>query len=317
MKTAILIRGLFTTGFILLFGCATNAPQDSELPRAHSVDAGPVSKSISVAKHEQLAASLTRQGRLAEARIQTRILRTIYPDNPAYERQERRLRDLIRAKAAEYLRSGYSALSNGDTRLARVKFLSVLAIDPANPDAMEQLRQIDFDRMWRLQSAKLDKLRQSTDRSSASSMDQERFYFELATMLFRQGDYIEAIREMQKYLNSYPRDQQAQQMIASSYEGLARAQRDNGDLEEAVKSFEQGRRYQKDAFDRPTPEEIAVRNSLAEQYYEKGLEMNDVNLSDAIQAYKRVLDLNPNHTEAKNRLKEIQDARRNAPPVKR
>jgi len=251
------------------------------------------------------------QGRLADALVQWKILRTIDPDNPTYERQEAKLEDLIKSKTAEYLRAGTTALNQDDRATARTRFLAALAVDPSNTDALDELRRLEFDRVWRVQVTKLDSLKDSVNRSSATASEQERFYFELAALMFRQGDYSGTVREMQKYLNSYPRDVQARKLIADAYTKLAVTQREQGQLHNALISMEQARHFGGDVTSTKKRDETEVRNALANEYFERGLRLQRADLAQAIEWFEKALEYNPNHTRAKAKLLEAKRMRKN------
>ncbi len=294
----------------LVVACAT-VPEPARTRAPSAKGETPISPSISVATHERLAQSYSQQGRLADALVQWKILRTIDPDNPAYERQESKLEDLIKSKTAEYLRAGTTALEQDDKATARSRFLATLAIDPANTQALEQLRKLEFDRVWHVQVAKLDKLQESAGRNSAGASEQERFYFELAALMYRQGDYGGAVREMQKYLNSYPGDAQAKKLMADSYAKLAATQREQGQLQNALSSLEQARRFGGDTAPVKKKDESEVRNALANEYYEKGLRLQRSDLAQAIESYEKALEYNPNHTKAQAKLRDAKRMQKN------
>jgi tetratricopeptide (TPR) repeat protein len=287
--------GLTAAAILGLAACA-HAPQPA------APEAAPLTRSIATGARERLAQALTSQGRLADALVQWKVLLTIDPDNTGYVRQLGRVEQLIKTKTSEYLRAGDAALARGDSRTARTRYLATLAIDPANGEALDQLRNLEFERVWSVQSAKLEKLKETADRATAGASEQERFYFELAALLYRQGEYADSVREMQKYLNSYPKDAQARKLMADAYGKLAAQQREQGQNLDALSSVEQARRFGAE----PTPalvkDETAARNALANEYYEKGLRLQRTNLAEAIEAFEKALSLNPNHTKARAKL---------------
>lgn len=264
-----------------------------------------------LAAREKLAQSWAQQGRLADALVQWKILRTVDPANPTYERQERKVQELIKSKTGEYLRAGDAALARGDAQTARTRYLATLAIDPDNTDALDQLRDMEFERVWRVQAAKLEKLKETAERTTASASEQERFYFELAALLYRQGDYAESVREMQKYLNSYPKDAQARKLMADAYTKLAAAQRAQGQLLDALASLDQARRFGGEATPAKIKDEKEVRNALANEFYEKGLRLQRTNLAEAIEAFEKALEYNPDHVKAQAKLKDSRRMQKN------
>lgn len=301
---------IVSCGIILSLAACAQVPQPPPKPTGPSETAA-ISKIVSTTDREKLAQSWTAQGRLADALTQWKILRAIDPDNPMYERQESKLDELIKSKAADYVRAGTAAQAKDDKQSARARFLAALAIDPSNTDALEELRRLEFDRVWRVQVAKLDKLKESAGRTSASASEQERFYFELAALMFRQGDYSGTVREMQKYLNSYPGDAQAKKLMADAYAKLAASQREQGQLQGALSSLEQARRFGGDAAPVKKKDETEMRNALANEYYEKGLRLQRTDLAQAIELYEKALEYNPNHTKAQTKLRDAKRMQKN------
>lgn len=271
-----------------------------------------VASATSHSTREKHARTLAEQGRLADALIQWRVLRTLEPDNDEYAAQERILRAMIAARTEQHLRTAQAALGKNDT-IARREFLAALALDPSNDTALEQLRGLEFDRVWRMQSQKLEALKSQENRKTPTASDQERFYFELAAFMSHQGDHAGAVREMQKYLNSYPRDTAARRIMADSYTKLAATQREQGQLEAALQSLEQARRFGENgvatkknngAPAQSSDTELQMRQALANEYYEKALRVHLSNLPQAIELYQKALEYDSNHAKARAKLNE-------------
>ncbi len=258
------------------------------------------------AAHEKLALSDAEQGHYADALLQWKILHALHPDATRYEVHIRQTEEHIERLATQRQRAGNAALDKGDYPTARHELLAALALDPDRTDVLEALRRIEYDRVWRIQLAKLDKLKVTEDRKTTSTGEQERSYFELGTLMFREGDYAGAVREIQKYLNSYPGDLQAKKLISDSYAKLSIQQRQQGLLHNALANVEQAKRFSTEDAATNRKAEQELRRTLADEYYEKGLRALRNDLKLAIESLEKALEYNPLHTKARAKLAEAQ-----------
>ncbi|MBI3774290.1 MAG: tetratricopeptide repeat protein [Gammaproteobacteria bacterium] len=251
---------------------------------------------------EKLALSYAEQGRYADALVQWKILYTLHPGNTHYETRIRQTEDRIDGLATQHQRAGIAALGKADYPVARHELLAALALDPTRIDLLNYLRRIEYERLWNIQSAKLEKLKISEDRKATNAGEQERSYFELGSLMFREGEYNGAIREIQKYLNSYPSDTQAKKLISDAYAKLAAQQRQQGLLRNALDNVEQAKRFNNDNVPTNNKAEQELRYALADEYYEKGVRAQRNDLKLAIEMFNKALEYNPLHAKARTKL---------------
>lgn len=308
--------------FILGFGLSACASQQSyiyddepadpiplvtkSVPKPVKTPAAPPPSSASSPSREKLAASYQEQGRYAEALLQWKILLTTHPGDTRYETRVRQTEEQIDKLATQHQRAGIAALDKSDFSTARHELLAALALDPKRTEVLDSLRRIEYDRVWRIQSAKLEKLKVTEDRKTAGVGEQERSYLELGAMMFREGDYNGAIREIQKYLNSYPGDPQAKKLISEVYAKLAAQQRQQGQLQNALSNVEQAKRFNSESAPANRKAEQEMRTALAGEYYEKGLRALRSDLKLAIESFEKALEYNPQHSKAREKLADAQ-----------
>jgi len=300
--TATILRGAVALALLGLTACASQPYDESGEPA--EVVAKPA-KAATI-PHEKLALSYAEQGRFADALLQWKILSTLYPNDARYASSVRQTEEHIGKLSTQHQRTGTSALDKGDFATARHELLAALALDPGRTDVLEALRRIEYDRVWRIQSAKLEKLKVTEDRKTTSIGEQERSYFELGTLMFREGDYTGAVREIQKYLNSYPSDVQAKKLISDAYVKLAAQQRQQGMLQNALSNVEQAKRFSSDNAATNSKAEQDLRMALANEYYEKGLRAQRNDLKLAIEMFDKALEYNSQHAKARVKLAEAQ-----------
>jgi len=259
---------------------------------------------VQTSPREKLAGVYLEQGRYADALVQWKILTTLHPGEARYEKQVDQIEEQIDRLAAQRQRAGIAALDKGDIAAARHELLAALALDPARIEILDYLRRIEYERVWRIQSAKLEKLKTSEDRKGPNAGEQERSYFELGTMMFREGDYTGAVREIQKYLNSYPGDPQAKKLISDAYAKLAAQQRQQGMLHNALANVEQAKRFSTNTTTSKTEHDL--RAALADEYYEKGMRALRSDLKLAIEMFNKALEYHPQHAKARAKLADAQ-----------
>ena len=252
---------------------------------------------------EKLAALYMEQGRYADALLQLKILYTLHPDDERYEKRINQTKEHIDRLTTQRQRAGLAALEKGDLLAARHELLAALALDPTHAAVLDYLRRTEFDRVWRIQAAKLEKLKTTEDRKATNIGEQERSYFELGTLMFREGDYPGAVREIQKYLNSYPNDAQAKKLISDAYAKLAAQQQQQGLLHNALGNIEQAKRFSAAPNNKV---EKDLRSALANDYYEKGLRALRHDLKVAMEMFSKALEYHPQHAKARAKLADAQ-----------
>lgn len=273
------------------------------VPKETAVKSAKTTPQPPAPNREKLAALYMEQGRYADALLQWKILQTLHPDDERYERQVEQTKEHIDKLAGQRYRLGIAALEKGDIPGARHELLATLALDPTHTAALENLRRTEFDRVWRIQTAKLEKLKTAEDRKAPNVGEQERSYFELGTQMLREGDYPGAVREIQKYLNSYPNDVHAKKLISEAYAKLAAQQQRQGLLHNALGNIEQAKRFNATSNSKT---EKDVRSALANDYYEKGLRTLRHDLKVAIEMFNKALEYNPQHAKAREKLTDAQ-----------
>lgn len=99
-----------------------------------------------VTDRKQQAEELTRQGNLAEALVQLRVLETLKPHDPEIVKMRRS----IEAKAKRLAKSHYQkaeAAAKRNEREAWREYIAVLAYDPQHEGALRRLRQLELRRI--------------------------------------------------------------------------------------------------------------------------------------------------------------------------
>ena len=265
--------------------------------------------SAAVAKRQDRALTLMRDGSLADAALQWEILTLLEPDTQEYRRRLDETRALISKATAEHLRTAEKAMDQGQTEQASLAYLKVLAVNPLNQTAAQGLRALEQEKLRTGQLARVPRIAMPTGtiprtRPAPTTEANERRDLDLGVMLYRQRDYPGSIRVLGKYLQDYPADGLARQYLAETHIQQGRLLVQQGKKEEALASFEKAQRL-----DEPdTPELInqirALKKNLAEEYYQQGLRVYQTDLTKAMQHWQRSLQYDPNHVQAGVRLEQ-------------
>lgn len=300
--------------FIGISGCSSVFLQSAtpKLP--------PAKERIKLAKRYQ------RDGKLADALIQWKILNILSPENKEYIKQIKLTKSRIKNRVEINVQAGKKAFKEGNFHAAKLKFLKALALDPDQSSlAFSYLRQLDEKNVWEVQSAKLDKLKTKMEEAikgkvrttelkqsnmvlQAAASEEERYYFEMGKELLQQNNFVGAIAEIEKYLNSYPDDEQAKTYIAGAYKGAGIEFQKQGNLIKALAFYEKSQSYQ---LNKNLDQDIkTLKGELADQYYKKAIRTYRIDLGEAIEYLKTGLAYNPQYYDAKlllNRLTKMQN----------
>ena len=298
-------RLMLFLGTALLAGCTTVSPLRVAVPQAKP-DANPL-----VAKHQDRALTLMRDGSLAEAALQWEILALLEPDKQEYRRRLEETRALIGKATSEHLRVAEKATDQGQTEQASLAYLKVLALNPFNQTAAQRLRTLEQEKLRTGQLARAPRITMPTGttpraKPAPAAEANERRDLDLGVMLHRQGDYRGSIRVLGKYLQDYPADGLARQYLAEAHVQQGHRLVQQGKKEEALASFEKAQ-----SLDGPATPELgnqirALKKTLAEEYYQQGLRLYQTDLTKAMQHWQRSLQYDPNHVPAGVRLEQAQ-----------
>lgn len=296
-------RLTFFLGAALLAGCTAISPLWVTAPQAK-----PDAHSL-VAKHQDRALTLMRDGSLAEAALQWEILILLEPDTQEYRRRLDETRTLINKATTEHLRAAEKARGEGQTKQASLAYLKALAANPLNQTAAQRLRALEQETLRTGQLARAPRIALPTNtmphtKPPSTSEAHERRDLDLGVMLYRQRDYPGSIRVLGKYLQDSPADVLAKQYLSEAHIQQARQLIQQGKREKALTSFEKAQRL--DVPD--TPELInhihTLKKTLAEEYYQQGLRISQTHLTKAMQHWQRSLQYDPSHVQSGLRLEQ-------------
>jgi tetratricopeptide (TPR) repeat protein len=235
-------------GFAVLAGCAQMPPA----PPAATTRLSPQDERVrlAVAKHQQLASQAKQAGDLATAATQLQILTLIAPSDTAFRSELAATRAEIGRRVKDNLATGNAALRSGDSDRAAEAMLKVLALDPENAEAAAQLREIEMQRLSRIQAGRAAKaggggaVANGSSRTVAAakapaSAAGDAYDLEQPLEMFKAGDTVGGLRDLKSYVDANPNDKAARNRIGTTVYDKARELEDKGAREQALAMYEQ------------------------------------------------------------------------------
>lgn len=298
-------RGLLYGAFFvwsLLTSCAHVAPLPAD--RTRTV----------IEAREKRATELMFQGELAEALIQWQVLKTLEPKNPEFTQQLLATKVLIRKRINDHVQLGKKALSEDNITLAKQEFLKALALDPHMSTPFSCLKEMEKERAMKIQAKKIQRLakkRKAPARAKLQSVSsQEDYYLQLGIGLFRQGRLNESIREIEKYLNTYPKDREAGEYLAEGHLKLGIDCYEQGEMAKALIHLEEARRYKPAGSSQLNDYLAWTRQGLAEDFYQKGMRVYLKDITKAIEYWEKSVSYDPKNINAQMRLEKAYKIRK-------
>ena len=137
-----LVRTLSVSALCLLpIACVQTGPVPVPAPRQKA------SAATNFDQRKAFAARLEREGRLAEARLQWEVMKTVYGRNPEIDRRLKATEAAIREQAEKHAAAGEIAMKKGQTKRARQEYLKTLSLNPSHKLAKQRLREIEGKRV--------------------------------------------------------------------------------------------------------------------------------------------------------------------------
>lgn len=310
-------RGLLLPlGLALLAACAEAPPRSGEsVPDA--VKASPAEAAIvsAIAAHRQQAERDATRGDLAAAAREWQVLTLLAPDDARFRAQLDTTRAAIEKGIREQLQAGNSALRAGDADRATVAMLKVLALDPDNADAAKALRDIDRQKLARIQTSRAARAGQAATAANgrsatgtAAAEASESYDIDQRIEIFRAGDVDGGLKELRAFVDANPNNQAARQRIATTVYERGREAEAKGAREQALMLYDQAAALR----GKPTPEWTAqaqkLRRTLSDEYYDKGMQAYRTDTGTAIKLWETSLRYDPDNRKAAAKLQEARVA---------
>ncbi len=265
-----------------------------------------------IAGKKQLARDLEMKGKLVEA---LREWRYVSAADPKDEESRTRIGDLtetIDERKAEYLREGDAALAKGQPKQAQAAFLKVLALDPADEDAVARLRKIDRTTALANQDKKDDRAMSDYRAAVARDQDTSEEFEAKVNVPLKSGDYRKVIDISDQFLKRNPNNKVAAGYRKTAYLNLIEECRARGRYREALTYLDTVADMLDDSEKVALPEKRrTVRLELGNQLYGQGLALMTTNLPKSIELMSESLTYDPDNLRAKQSLNQARKMQEN------
>jgi len=309
-------RWVLPSCVVLLAACASAPPETAApdpLVRVAPRPLPPAERiAAAAARHRQQAKQHAQAGDLAAAEREWHIVSLLDPGDEAARTELASTRTAIRQRTREHLQAGNTAMRGGDADRASAAMLDVLALDPENAEAMKVLRDIDRQKLARIQggrAARVNQLHAATrPAATARTEAMESYDIDQRIEMFSAGDVSGGLQEFRAYVDANPNNLAARQRIAVTVYERGRELEANGAREPALNLYEQAVSLR----GRPVPEWSAriqtLQKALSEEYYDKGMQRYRSDIVGAIRLWETSVRYDPQNRKAASKLQEARTA---------
>ena len=305
LREAMALSGLALLGACAQSPVATNPPQD--ISRSGLADDA---RGQAISRYQHAAQQAREAGDLAAAATQWHLVVLLAPGEQKYRRELDAVNAAIRQGVREQLQAGNSALKGGDSERATQAMLRVLALDPANDEAAKALREIDRQRISRIQGDRAQKLRPvdiAALKSSASDTGAQ-YDLEQPLEMLRAGDLNGGLRELRAYVDANPGNRAARQKIGAAVADRARELQVKGSREQSYMLYEQAVALRGESTPEWTAQMQVLRRALSDEYYSSGERAYRTDVALAIAQWETSLRYDPQNLKASTRLRDARAA---------
>ncbi len=305
-------RWLSLCGLVMCVACA-EAPVQPPAPVPRSATGDAVAAAI--AEHRQLAQRHAQAGDPASSAREWHIVLLLAPGDQAARKEHDAQRAAVRERVRENLQIGAAAARNGEAQRATNAMLKVLALDPENAEAAKVLREVDRQKLARIQASQAQRAARESQANVANAGRSatapvpagdasESYDIEQAIEMFKAGDITGGLRDFRAFVDANPRNDAARSRIASVVYDRGIEADQKGTHEQALMLIDQALSLR----GKPVPEWTAraqgLRKTISVDYYERGVETSRNDIAGAIRLWETSVRYDPQNRGAQAKLAE-------------
>ena len=311
---------LSLSGLALLAACAEAplqpaAPPPVTIARAATDDA----TAAAIAEHRQLAQRHAQVGDHGAAAREWQIVLLLAPGDEVARKGQDAERAAIRQGVREHQQAGMTAWRNGDADRATQAMLRVLALDPENAEAAKVLREIDRQKLTRIQANQSLRAAKETPGTAAVTARAspapamaadagDSYDLEQPIEMFKAGDIDGGLRDFRAFVDANPRNDAARLRISNVVYERGVDSEQKGAREQALMLVDQAVSLR----GKPVPEwsarALSLRKALSGEYYDRGVQAYGTDVPGAIRLWETSLKYDPQNRLAQAKLTEARTA---------
>lgn len=266
-----------------------------------------------------IAKELEKQQRYSEALIQWKILQTAFPDDKKVNENVNRIERLI----SEQLFSLFDQLDQSSNKRSQQKmrhiYLKILALQPNNKVAIEELRKFEWENAFEKAVEKTENIKKYF---AASQMKAERSiklnkFLEQGEQFSNDRKYNALLQLADKFELAYPEHDKPREFRLFAYIELAELKLKKNDKEGAIPLFEKAILIESKRKKSLTKKNEELKNQLAKQYLTLGLKSFKSDLNKAIEMFNESLKYKPKNNKARQHLMRATRVRNNLNRIKK
>ena len=229
-------RGLFIVA-VGVAGCAQQPP----VPESAPPPPPPARESADIAQaiesHSANARRHQAAGNPRAAAVEWQIVTLLAPENTEFRRELAASRDAARRLSQERLDAGHAAQRAGQAERALEAYVQALAFDPGNDEAARALRELDRQRLARIQQDRAARARnESAPAPRLAAADA--YDVDQALELLAAGDLAGGLRDLKAWVDANPRQRATRQRVATAVYDKGRELEAAGARSQALVAYE-------------------------------------------------------------------------------
>ncbi|WP_339719618.1 hypothetical protein [uncultured Paraglaciecola sp.] len=269
-----------------------------------------------------IANSLEDQQRYAEALTQWKILQIAYPNDEMVKEHILRLELLISDKVIQQLAVLDKAKASADETLERKVYLKILALDPNNQIAMEELRKFEWKFAIQEASSKTANIKKyfvETQQEANISIQLTK-YLEQGEQLIHDRKYKELLQLADKFEDSYPTHLEPNEYRILAYSKLGEGQQKQNKTKEAIEYYQQAldlAALKGDNLPNIRKKTDQLSSLIANRYLRLANQVFKTNLDEAINYFEQSLKYQPNNVKTRQLMQRAIKIRENLLKIKK
>lgn len=269
-----------------------------------------------------LAQSLEQRQHHAEALTQWKILQIAFPNNEAVNAHIHRLELLISNRIVQQLEILDQAKAADDENLQRNIYLKILALEPNNEIAMEELRKFEWSFAIKEASSKTANIKKYfvESQEEAKISIQLTKYIEQGERLIQDKKYNQLLQLARKFEDSYPTHTKPNEYRILAYTKLGENQQKQNNSKAAIDYYQQALEIASLRGDKlPKVRNKAEKLSeiIANRYLKLANKVFQHNLDEAIIYFEQSLKYQPNNVKTRQLMERAKKMQQNLLKIKK